>query len=85
MGEAGAHVSRGSPRLAITAAPFDRYLGDEALIAGSPRTVRQYVERWGEPSGCNYWVSSFRWGDLTHTEASESLGRFIAEVRPALD
>ncbi|MBM3140590.1 MAG: LLM class flavin-dependent oxidoreductase [Chloroflexi bacterium] len=65
-------------------APFDRYLGGEALIAGSPRTVREYVERWVERSECNYWVSSFQWGDLTHDEASRSLAIFADEVMPAV-
>ncbi|MEX2228386.1 MAG: LLM class flavin-dependent oxidoreductase [Dehalococcoidia bacterium] len=65
-------------------APFDRYVGGEAAVIGSPRTVREYVERWAEQSGCNYWVSSFQWGDLTHEEASRSLGLFAEEVMPAV-
>jgi alkanesulfonate monooxygenase SsuD/methylene tetrahydromethanopterin reductase-like flavin-dependent oxidoreductase (luciferase family) len=64
--------------------PFERYLGGEGVIAGSPRTVREYAERWAEASGCNYWVGSFQWGDLTHAEASRSLALFADEVMPAL-
>jgi hypothetical protein len=59
-------------------------VGGEAAVIGSPRTVREYVERWAEQSGCNYWVSSFQWGDLTHEEASRSLGLFAEEVMPAV-
>jgi len=53
------------------------------LIAGSPTTVRQYLEQYHEQSGANYFVSSFQWGDLTHEEASHSLELFMSEVAPA--
>jgi alkanesulfonate monooxygenase SsuD/methylene tetrahydromethanopterin reductase-like flavin-dependent oxidoreductase (luciferase family) len=56
----------------------------EALIVGSPRTVREYVERYCAESGANYFVGSFQWGDLTHEEASRSLGYFASEVMPGL-
>ena len=53
----------------------------EALLCGSPATVRDYVERYCRDSGANYFVGSFHWGDLTHAEASSSLAHF-ARIMP---
>ncbi|MDA0364342.1 MAG: LLM class flavin-dependent oxidoreductase [Chloroflexi bacterium] len=55
----------------------------EALIAGSPATVKQYVERYAAESGMNYFVGAFQWGDLTHAEAAHSLELFAQAVIPA--
>lgn len=55
----------------------------EALLVGSPKTIRQYVERYVEESGANYFCASFQWGDLTHEEAAKSLRLFTQEVMPA--
>ena len=63
---------------------FDRAFGGEALIAGSPATVREYLERYAAGSGANYYVGAFQWGDLTHAEASHSLKLFTSEVMPAV-
>jgi len=65
-------------------APYDRMLAGESIIAGSPSTVREYVERYHEQAGATYWVSSFQWGDLTHDEASRSLEAFTSEVMPTV-
>lgn len=54
----------------------------EALLVGTAESVRQYVERYIEESGANYFVGSFQWGDLTHEEASKSLRLFSEEVMP---
>ncbi len=51
----------------------------EALLVGSPTTIRDYVERYCRDSGANYFVGSFHWGNLTHAEASKSL-RLFSEV-----
>ena len=48
----------------------------------SPATIKEYVARYVEASGCNYFVGSFRWGDVTHEEASRSLNLFTSEVMP---
>lgn len=56
----------------------------EALVCGSPATVRKYVERYCADSGANYFVGSFQWGDLTHEEASSSLRHFTETVMPGL-
>ncbi len=56
----------------------------EALLCGSPATVRRYVERYCADSGANYFVGSFQWGDLTHEEASKSMRHFTQTVMPGL-
>jgi len=56
----------------------------EALVCGSPATVRKYVERYVAEAGANYFVGSFQWGDLTHEEASASLRYFTEQVMPGL-
>ena len=63
-------------------ASFETVQGRERLIVGSPRTVREYVERYAADSRCNYFVGSFQWGDLTHEEASRSMELFATEVMP---
>lgn len=57
----------------------------EALLCGSPRTVRDYVERYCAGSGANYFVGSFQWGNLTHAEASRSLAAFGEIMRDFAD
>ena len=54
----------------------------EALLVGTVETVAQYVERYVEESGANYFVGSFQWGNLTHDEASRSLQLFSERVMP---
>jgi len=56
----------------------------EALLAGSPATIRDFMTRYAEGSGANYFVGAFQWGDLTHKEASHSLELFTSEVMPAV-
>jgi len=56
----------------------------EALVCGSPSTVRKYVERYCADAGANYFVGSFQWGDLTHEEASKSMRHFSETVMPGL-
>ena len=56
----------------------------EALVCGSPATVRKYVERYCADAGANYFVGSFQWGDLTHAEASKSMRYFSETVMPGL-
>ncbi len=63
-------------------ASFDDAIDREGVLVGSPQTVREYVERYVAESGCNYFVASVQWGDLTHEEASRSLELFAAEVMP---
>ncbi|MBT5774625.1 MAG: hypothetical protein HOH95_09670, partial [Dehalococcoidia bacterium] len=54
----------------------------EALLVGTVDTVREYVGRYVEESGANYFVGAFQWGNLTHSEASKSLRLFSEQVMP---
>jgi alkanesulfonate monooxygenase SsuD/methylene tetrahydromethanopterin reductase-like flavin-dependent oxidoreductase (luciferase family) len=63
---------------------FDLALKVEAVVAGSPATVREYVRRYAEESTSNYFVASFQWGDITHAEAMHSVRLFAEQVMPAV-
>ena len=64
------------------AADFDTAREWERVIAGSPDTVSEYVERYCSDSTCNYLLTSFQWGDITHEEASTSMQLFASEIMP---
>jgi alkanesulfonate monooxygenase SsuD/methylene tetrahydromethanopterin reductase-like flavin-dependent oxidoreductase (luciferase family) len=55
-------------------------LGGVAL-AGSPESVRRYMEEYLD-TGANYFVCSFQWGDLPHETAMRSIRLFTDEVMP---
>ena len=68
-----------------------RYPGDfdlarraDAVVAGSPDTVRAEIERQMAESGCNYFVCRFAYGDLDFDESARSLDLFAGEVMPRL-
>lgn len=61
---------------------FDAAVGNEQVLVGSTQTVKEYVARYVEESGCNYFVGSFQWGDVTHAEAYRSLELFTTEIMP---
>jgi hypothetical protein len=46
--------------------------------------VRAQLSRLVEVTGCNYVISSFAWGSLTHQQSMKSLRLFAQEVMPAL-
>jgi alkanesulfonate monooxygenase SsuD/methylene tetrahydromethanopterin reductase-like flavin-dependent oxidoreductase (luciferase family) len=62
---------------------FDDLLAKEIIIAGSPKTVREQVQRTVEESGVNYFCSIFAWGDISHTNTMRSMDYFAREVIPA--
>jgi alkanesulfonate monooxygenase SsuD/methylene tetrahydromethanopterin reductase-like flavin-dependent oxidoreductase (luciferase family) len=55
---------------------------EEALLTGSPATVREKIEKQIELSGANYFVARFAYGNLTHEESVRSLELFANEVMP---
>jgi len=55
--------------------------GGFGSIAGSPATIREYMDEYIE-TGANYFVCSFQWGDLSHEQAMRSIELFTAEVMP---
>lgn len=63
---------------------FDLARKVEAVVVGSPPTVRAYVEQYAAVAGANYFVGAFQWGDLTHEEALSSLTLFATRVMPAV-
>jgi alkanesulfonate monooxygenase SsuD/methylene tetrahydromethanopterin reductase-like flavin-dependent oxidoreductase (luciferase family) len=64
---------------------FDLARKVEAVVVGSPETVRAYVQHYAADSGMNYFAGAFQWGDLSHDEAIRSLRLFAAEVMPAVE
>jgi alkanesulfonate monooxygenase SsuD/methylene tetrahydromethanopterin reductase-like flavin-dependent oxidoreductase (luciferase family) len=50
------------------------------LVAGSPATVREHLERFEEESGTDYFVGKFSLGDLTHAELMRSIDLFASDV-----
>ena len=55
--------------------------GGFGSIAGSPATIREYMDEYIE-TGANYFVCSFQWGDLSHEQAMRSIELFTTEVMP---
>lgn len=54
----------------------------DAIIVGSPATVRQKVAAYFEQTGCKYLVLSFAWGSLTYEQSRRSLDLFASKVMP---
>lgn len=50
------------------------------LVAGSPATVREHLERFEAESGTDYFVGKFALGDLTHLELMRSIDLFASDV-----
>jgi alkanesulfonate monooxygenase SsuD/methylene tetrahydromethanopterin reductase-like flavin-dependent oxidoreductase (luciferase family) len=61
----------------------DLAMSVEALVAGSPETIRQHIENVRDKAGIDYFVGAFAWGDLSHAEVCESQRLFSDEVMPA--
>ena len=63
---------------------FDKALGAEIVIAGTPEEAIDHVRRLRDEAGTEYFVSAIRWGDLGHAEAMETVRLYAEEVIPAL-
>jgi alkanesulfonate monooxygenase SsuD/methylene tetrahydromethanopterin reductase-like flavin-dependent oxidoreductase (luciferase family) len=61
---------------------LERAQANDAAIVGSPATVRAEIERHIAETGCNYFVTRFAYGSLTHEQAARSLALFASEVLP---
>ncbi len=53
-------------------------------VAGSPETVRRFINARISESGADYLVGQFMFGDMTRVEALRSVELFGREVMPAL-
>jgi alkanesulfonate monooxygenase SsuD/methylene tetrahydromethanopterin reductase-like flavin-dependent oxidoreductase (luciferase family) len=62
---------------------FDELMALNNGVAGSPDTVRRYIEAEVATNGCNYFVPQMVFGDMTRTEALKSVELFAREVMPA--
>jgi alkanesulfonate monooxygenase SsuD/methylene tetrahydromethanopterin reductase-like flavin-dependent oxidoreductase (luciferase family) len=63
---------------------FDTALGRGLIIAGSPETVRNEVQRYVDVTGANYFVGSFAYGTMTDEQLMTSVRLFAEEVMPAV-
>jgi alkanesulfonate monooxygenase SsuD/methylene tetrahydromethanopterin reductase-like flavin-dependent oxidoreductase (luciferase family) len=63
---------------------FDGVIKSGQGIAGSPRTVTEFLQAQVRETGANYIVGQFAFGDLTLTESLASVDLFTREVMPAL-
>ena len=57
---------------------------EEKGVAGSPRTVLEWLSKHIEITGANYLVGQHQFGDMTAAETLGSLELYAAEVMPAL-
>ena len=63
---------------------FDGVLASGQGIAGSPGTVRAFLQSQAETAGANYLVGQFAFGDISLDEALRSVELFSEHVMPGL-
>ena len=61
---------------------FDELAAIDNAVAGSPRTVRDFITAEVTETGSNYFVSWLAFGDMTLAESLRSLELFSREVMP---
>jgi alkanesulfonate monooxygenase SsuD/methylene tetrahydromethanopterin reductase-like flavin-dependent oxidoreductase (luciferase family) len=72
------------PRIhALYPPSFDELMAIDNGVAGSPRTVRDFVAAEIESSASNYLLSWFAFGDMTLAESLTSVELFAHEVMPS--
>jgi alkanesulfonate monooxygenase SsuD/methylene tetrahydromethanopterin reductase-like flavin-dependent oxidoreductase (luciferase family) len=64
---------------------FDKLVGTEQGIAGSPATVCNALRTQVDATGANYIVCQFTFGDMTFSEALRSITLFARDVAPELN
>jgi alkanesulfonate monooxygenase SsuD/methylene tetrahydromethanopterin reductase-like flavin-dependent oxidoreductase (luciferase family) len=65
-------------------AEFDKMMEIGQAVAGSPETVRTFLQAQIEESAANYLVGQFAFGDLTLAESLRTVDLFKKEVMPKL-
>ena len=78
------HLHGRLPMLGERPTDFQTVIDEGRGIAGSPRTVAQYLAPRIAESGINYVVGQFAFGDMSHAEALRSVELFASEVMPGL-
>lgn len=68
------------PGLAHFPKDWDAMVASGAGCAGSPATVREFVQRQARAAGFSYFVGQFAFGDLGVAEVERSASLFAAEV-----
>jgi alkanesulfonate monooxygenase SsuD/methylene tetrahydromethanopterin reductase-like flavin-dependent oxidoreductase (luciferase family) len=63
---------------------FDELIALNNGIAGSPATVRKFIEAEIAANNCNYFVPQMVFGDMTLKESLRSIELFAREIMPAL-
>ena len=63
---------------------FDDLESREIVIAGSPSTVTERVQRAIDETGINYFCPIFAWGDLTPDQVMRCMSLFVEKVMPNL-
>jgi alkanesulfonate monooxygenase SsuD/methylene tetrahydromethanopterin reductase-like flavin-dependent oxidoreductase (luciferase family) len=77
-------LNRVLPDSPMNVESFDHLIRQGQTIAGSPETVRSFLETQIADSGANYLVGQFCFGDLALDEMLHSVELFAAQVIPAL-
>ena len=67
-----------------TTASFEDSIANGTIIAGSPATVREQLERQKTELGVNYVLTYMMFGTMSLADATRSLSLFSAEVMPKL-
>jgi alkanesulfonate monooxygenase SsuD/methylene tetrahydromethanopterin reductase-like flavin-dependent oxidoreductase (luciferase family) len=62
---------------------FDELIVLNNGVAGSPETVRRYIEAEIAANNCNYFVPQMVFGDMTLQESLRSIELFAKEIMPA--
>lgn len=63
---------------------FDRAKEVQAVVVGSPDTIREHCEQFEAEAGTDYFVGQFAWGDLTPYEVTRSVDLFAEHVATPL-
>jgi alkanesulfonate monooxygenase SsuD/methylene tetrahydromethanopterin reductase-like flavin-dependent oxidoreductase (luciferase family) len=62
---------------------FDELAALDNGVAGSPATVRRFIEAEVAANNCNYFVPQMVFGDMTLAESLRSIELFAREIMPA--
>jgi hypothetical protein len=62
---------------------FDELVALNNGVAGSPDTVRRFIEAEVAANNCNYFVPQMVFGSMTLKESLRSIELFAKEIMPA--